>query len=321
MAKRSPAINVPRGESDERTIFAGTGTPLTQAQLHRQLDPIVRAWLTSACAWTGDEFGDYRFLIFWTDPAPGVQVYVQFWSEPNMPLLCEVSSGKAHRPSEAWLADRVQSLTALGFAIGGEAQNFQRWFDVFTPEHVAQIAEIVANVFYTAFDYRGGTAIAAKLTHDGRAESRLTFDGFTADEIMEVFAGNGFAVEEALGENDEPVVPAVIRCRKRAIETVVHLYDLFDDASYGRMELTAEFPLSTSAAAAIPRPEEAPPDAVPVAVASSIHTFTGGVTLDWLIERVQEWDEMLAANKRQARRGGKRAPRRPTGPRASETVH
>ena len=320
MAKRSPVIHVERGKTFERTALAGAAKSLTQPRLHRILDPIVRPWLAAACAWTGDEMGDYRFLVFWTNPAPDVQVYIQFWSEPGEPVLCEVSSGRWNPPADKWLEGRrSQKIASYGFVIGGEAENFQRHFDIRTPADIEHVAKFVAAIFFNAFDYRGETPIEAKLTHDGRAESQLTFEGFTPDEIMKVFAGNGFRVEEAVDDDDEPVVPSVLRCRKRGLTTVVELHDHAEDDTYGRMHLSAEIPLSRAQVSEMRRRDDQPPDAVPIAEVTVMHSFIGGVTLEWLIARIQEWDGGLAEHKQEVR-GMKKGPRRAQRP-PGETVH
>ena len=45
----------------------------------------------------------------------------------------------------------------------------------------------------------------------------------------------------------------------------------------------------------------APAGAEPFASVSVVHPLGGGVTLDWLIERILEWDEVLAEDRRAAR--------------------
>ena len=46
----------------------------------------------------------------------------------------------------------------------------------------------------------------------------------------------------------------------------------------------------------------APEGAEPVARVSVVHACGGGVTVDWLTERIREWDAMLAEHRREMRR-------------------
>jgi hypothetical protein len=51
---------------------------------------------------------------------------------------------------------------------------------------------------------------------------------------------------------------------------------------------------------------------------SVVHAFSGGVTLDWLIARIGEWDAMLREHRRRARKARSSRANIAT---AAETVH
>ena len=126
---------------------------MTRAELARRLTPLLSRWIAAACLWddTG-AIGDRRFLVFSIDPAPEVQVYVQFWSEPGEPVLWEVSSGRWNPPADQWLAgERSRRIEALGFVIGGEAENYQRHVDIRSRAHARRLARAVVDVLVDGF--------------------------------------------------------------------------------------------------------------------------------------------------------------------------
>lgn len=318
-AKRPRTVTIRRNEENQDILFYGSRTPLTRRELHDALEGHVRAWLRAACIWRQLAIGDYRSLLFSFEAAPGVYVYVQFWSEPAEPVRWEVSSGRTYPPTGAWLAgERAQRIEALGFTIGGgKAQDYRRDVDVTTPAEAAAIAREVVTIFYDAFEYRGLQPITVRLLHEGRTELKPTFHAFTPRDVSKVFAGLGFRIEEPHGEDE--VAPPVIRCRKRATTTFVHFWDQVEgDDLYARVRFEADIEL----------PEEerrlhedilgARDDEDPYTTVSVVHAFSGGVTLEWLMARIGEWDAMLREGRRAVRRG---RTRRPTHLPASETIH
>jgi hypothetical protein len=57
----------------------------------------------------------------------------------------------------------------------------------------------------------------------------------------------------------------------------------------------------------------------PVGTIAGVHAFGGGVTIDWLIERITGWDEVLREQQRVARNAARRGHRSRS--RAEATVH
>jgi hypothetical protein len=82
-------------------------------------------------------------VIFSIEVAPETEVYVQFWSEPLEPVLWEVSSGKRSPPADEWLAgERAARIEALGFTVGGDAENYRRTVDITTAADVAAVPSV-----------------------------------------------------------------------------------------------------------------------------------------------------------------------------------
>ncbi len=318
-AKRPRTVTIRRNEENHDILFYGSPAPMTRGALHAALEGHVRAWIRAACIWRELAIGDHRFLSFSIEIAPGVHVFVQFRSEPAEPLRWEVSSGRSHPPTGEWLAgERAARIEALGFAIGGEAQNYQREVEVSTPAEVAALAREVVTILYDAFEYRGTQPIAVRLLHEGRAELKATFAAFTPQDVSKVFAGLGFTVEEPDGE-DQVTAPPVIRCRKRGTETLVYFWDqVAGEHLYARVRFEADMELPEEERQLLKDAAEAPEDGDPYTTVSVVHAFSGGVTLEWLIARIGEWDAMLREGRRAVRKGRSR---RPTTLPAGPTIH
>jgi hypothetical protein len=314
---RPDGLAIARGETLERVLFRGSRTPMDRRELHVALEPIVRAWLDAACTWDNPAIGDYRFVIFSLEVAPDVVVYVQFWSEPFEPVLWEVSSGRPNPPADEWLAgERARRIEAMGFTIGGESENYQKEVAAETAADLAALSKAVVRIFSTAFDYRGTRPISVRLTYEGRSETRPTYDGFSPEDVSKVFAGLRFRVEEpADADSGEPA--AVIRCRKRGLYTLVEFDERVKDENlYRRVRFSADVPLPEEERARLKRAQGAPPEAEATLTLRVVLPFGGGVTLDWLVQRIQEWEAVLMEHRRTARRA-----ERERAPLVRETVH
>ena len=309
MPKKTPAarktvapISISRGETLDRIIFPASRKPMDRRDLHVALEPILRAWIRAAVTWDTLAIGDYRFVVFALDVAPETQLYVQLWSEPFEPVLWEVSSGRWNPPADEWLAgERAARIEAAGFTIGGNAENYHREVLVKTAADIAALAKAVVKIFYSAFDYRGTAPIVAKLVHEGRSETNETFDSMTPEDLAKVFQLLGFRTEE-LAEEDDQDGPTLLRCRKRGRDTVVELLDQVGEENlYGRLRFEAEVELPPDERERLLQDPAAPAGAEPFASVSVVHALSGGVTLDWLMHRIQEWDAVLTEDRRAAR--------------------
>ena len=102
--RETMAVFVPRGMAGDKTILEGNRRWLSRADMHRKIGHRIRTVLAEACSWNGDEPpDDHRFVVFSVDPAEDVNVFIQFWSEPNDVVEWEVSSGEFHEPTAAWM--------------------------------------------------------------------------------------------------------------------------------------------------------------------------------------------------------------------------
>lgn len=110
---------------------------------------------------------------------------MQFWSEPLERVLWEVSSGKWNPPADEWLAgERSQRIEALGFVIGGKAENFHRTIPLDSAGDIAAVAKAVVKIFYEGFDYRGTLPIRAQLVYGGRSVMEATYESFTPTRLQ-----------------------------------------------------------------------------------------------------------------------------------------
>jgi hypothetical protein len=124
---------------------------------------------------------------------------------------------------------------------------------------------------------------------------------------MKVFAILGFRVEEAVDDEGEDP-PPVIRCRKRGAYTLVKFEERVDDDNlFRRLRFSANLELPEEERRRMKDRADAPEGAEPVATVSVVHSFGGGVSLEWLMERIREWDEVLAENRQEVRRAVKAA--------------
>ena len=296
-------VSAERGDVIEGVVYRGSRRTLSRRDVHVALEPIVRAWLRAVCAWDNPNIGDFKFLIFSLEVAPETEVYVQFWSEPFEPVIWEVSSGTWNPPADEWLAgDRARRIEALGFSIGEKAENYNTSVEMRSPAAIAAVARTVAEIFYSGFDYRGRRPIHVKLVHDGRSEVKATYDSFTPEDVGKLFTGLGFHVGQPADTPDDEE-SMVIRCRKGRIDTMVELDNRVDDENLFRsMRFSADIALPTKERQRLKDAPDAPPGAEPYATVSVILPFGGGVTLAWLIERIHEWDRMLAEQRRVTRR-------------------
>jgi hypothetical protein len=305
-------IVVARGETLERVLFEGSRTEMSRRDLHVALEPIVRRWIHAACSWDELAIGDYRFIIFGLDVAPETQLYVQFWSEPAEDVVWEVSSGKWNPPADEWLAgERARRIEALGFAIGGNADNYHRVVPVRNAADVAAIAKAVVRIFYDGFDYRGQAPISVTLAYEGRSEPNLTFESFTPEDVTKVLTTLGFRVEE-LGEredaDDEAPDSVVLRCRRKGTTTLVELgHRVEGENLYQAARLAADVKPTREQLQNLFAENPPPADAEPVLTISTVLAFDGGVTLGWLIQRMADWEIALAEHRRAQRRSTRRA--------------
>lgn len=85
--------------------------------------------------------------------------------------------------------------------------------------------------------------------------------------------------------------------------TIVEFVDQVEDENlYRRLKVSAAFPMTDAEARALgTRPDESADAREPVLSVSVVHAVSGGVTLNCRVERIAEWDALLAAHRRELR--------------------
>ena len=287
----------------EETLFAGGRSTFTREALHRRLDDAVGRWVAATCLWDREfVLGDYRFVVFAIDVAPRTQVYVQLWSEPLEPVLCEVSSGRWNPPADKWLAgDRAAHIEAFGFAIGGQAENFQREFSVKSAADVRRLARVIVDIMYAGFDYRGLAPVEAHICYESRATPRPVLDALTPEDLAKVFAAHGYALRSQTDEEDRPVITLMTR----GVLTTVAFGDRAPDEPLFRTAVVScEVPPSDEEAIEMRQLLErlGPGMQVSRAPREILLQFDGGVTPEWLSRRVALWTAMIVQDQQQRRR-------------------
>jgi hypothetical protein len=278
---------------------------MTRQELHSALDGLVSAWAAAACVWkAGWSLGDYRFVVFSIDVAPKTHVYVQLWSEPLEPVYWEVSSGRWNPPADKWLAgERSDRISAFGFEIGGRAENFQKEVPIQSRAELTSVARTIVDILYAGFDYRGTARLDAQICYRSRATMRQVLSSFTPEDVAKVFARHGYVLVDDNHDEDAPV----LQFRIRGILTTVRFGDMIPDHHlFETAVLTCAFPAMVGGAAlagsSTSTDQAAPDDEVRnVEIGAALH-FTGGVTAEWLSERVAAWTAMIVAYQREIRR-------------------
>jgi hypothetical protein len=246
-------------------------------------------WAT--CRWARGDWtiGDYRFLVFSTNPSKQVNLYVQFWSEPQEPVLWEVSSGRWNPPADKAMAGApTKHVKRLGFEIGGQAKNFQREIWIRRRRDAAQAARVVLDIFYEACGYRGLTPLQGEIGSDSRGEMAPVHHAFTPEDLCKTAARLGWTArlhDHADDDDDDPVVIDLHRGGARA--QIVLSGRVPRQRLYGSAFVDVGDPLpaeEASTRAALQETPELIADA-PVLLGRTLY-FAGGVTADWLLTQV-----------------------------------
>ena len=291
---KAPVLN--RDEEVDATLFPGRKKPMSRVELMRALAPAFANWIKATCLWDDTAaIGDYRFGILAAKVAPRVHVYVQFWSEPGEPVLWEVSSGHWNPPTDKWLAgERSKRIQAMGFEIGGQAENFHREVVVQTAAEATRIARSVVDIFYNGFDYRGLSPIEAHLSYESRGEPALTYDNFSPEDLIKILEACDFRITAMDGDDDAPI----IRAARRGIETTITCVERVDDEHlYRHALLTADVEVPPDIAAAVTDAAAAVIDGAPNVIRlGTTLMFDGGVTVGWVVRRLEDWEAMMQSS-------------------------
>jgi hypothetical protein len=218
---------------------------------------------------------------------------IHFWSEPGAPLLCQVASGRRDEELRRMLRpDSARWAEARGCKIGGAGEDYRCPFPIDTPGDIPAAARFVVDALIAVAGYEGQTRLVAALAHDNRSRFGGVYDSFSETELARAFANHGFRVEWLETQPGELVDPPAFRASKAGTDSFVQMMDpIPGQRLYGSVRFGAEVSMTAEAG---------------MLGLGAIHAFTGGVTADWLMQRVHEWDEGLAEHRRTVKRDRKR---------------
>ena len=285
-------------------LLSASRRPLTLAKLRSGLERKVREILSRTCLWDDDAaVGDHRFCVFSYQPLEGVQVYMQFWSEPGEPVEWEVSSGNWHAPTKPFMrGERSRRLRDAGFRIGGQARNFQREVPAEGENDIRLVARQVVDLLHGALGYRGEQPLHVQAIADTRAPRQPVYAALTQDDFVSILERAGYECER--GEPVKRMAPVLVTSRGLRF-TVVLTSPVKGDDGY-QMAGFGE------------APDELPTVEVPFADGATVTPmhFFGGVTAEWIAFQVG-WRFRDA---RRGRRAGREEAVRVV-PRTAKLVH
>ena len=306
-----------------RTILPARRRPKLYPDLVPRLEPVIAEWIKSAADWPDLGLGRSRVLTFETPLPGGATFFVRFWSEPRTALLCEVPSGIQDEALRAALvATAVPWAEQNKMTVSGKARNFRSLFPIDSAFDIEVAAAFVVETLDEFIRYAGQTPLIATLASADRSGWGNTLDSFTEEEVARVFQTFGFQVTPSPSEPNDGIDEPQFTCRKSGIETVV---TMMDPVPGSRLHKRVRFDMDLPATdrelqRSRERGRTVTADMNMVAV-SGIHAFTGGVTPEWLVERVRDWDNALKEHRRDMRREGKqKRSATPPGP-PPETIH
>jgi hypothetical protein len=298
----------------------------TLDELHACYLPAVAAHIWRACCWPermagGWKLGDYRFVVFSLTPERDTNLYVQFWSEPNEAVLAEVCSGEWSPGSVKYVqAAQRELIASLGYAIGGEASNFQKECHIDGVAAAEDAARETLRILYEAFGFRGQWPLEVHAERGERAEERYVHESLTPEDFEKLLLEIGctpILTEDAGG----PVLLAhrgrlrfTARFARRVPKNNLYRLVLLDTLLPAAGDLTDPVVMAlTSRCPGITVLRSEPREAR----LSMALRLDGGVTAEWLAGAVEEW-AVAVARCRKLLGGGRR---KDAGPERSRQVH
>jgi hypothetical protein len=300
------AMFVPRGMAGDQEILAGNKRRLRRSELQRKAAHRVRAILTETCRWTGHEPpGDYRWVTFSVNPTEGVNVYVQFWSEPNDVVLWEVASGEFNEATAAWMPkDLAARLRPFGLRLPSnrqsnpEPENYARTVKIRSARDLRQLARQTLDILCDVFGYRGLTPINVHLDSGGEAQYEAVYQAATPDILCKLARRAGCSATIA---DDAAPGTSLIRLRRKGVRADVILANDLGNGRYASGFIgTRAVPRSARRVAALAMKKQLPglqPD--DWRVGTTLY-FDGGVTPEWIEKRLRYGLSVIA---RSATRG------------------
>lgn len=236
---------LPRKGAAEAIVHPG-GRALSPARLEARCLGALSRLVETACTWEPPDsgswkVGDFNILVVETEMAPGLPVFLQFWSEPMEPVLCEVSSGWLNKPVRRLISGVGRAaLAARGYTVGGNARNYQREMDVRKAEDARELAREVLAILTEVFGYRGHTPLRAEIQLGERAGRDIVHHSLTSEDVLKLLSGMGFCASLEV-ENGQPCVTVGLES---------HLFHVFPTVKAEGQNLYAALDLVTPIAPA-----------------------------------------------------------------------
>src|SRR5262245_41228972 len=314
-------------EADEVLLEAlSEPIELLETLLDRCL-PSLTAQIWQTCCWPDTQrlatIGDYRFSIVQFEPVPDVALYIQLWSEPGEPALMEVSSG-AWNPRAikyVWRAQR-RSLEECGFTVGGVARNFQKELRISSPEDAETVARDALTIFFDVLGYRGLQPLKMTLERGSRAEQRPVVTSLSPEDFIKIAEHRGYRASLLVAESPSPVVTL-----QRGTFKGLAIFNapISHRNLFGAVRLRADVGAESSQQPPAQPDEEFP--ALRVVVGQGRVTadvslmFDGGVTAEWVGNRLDRWRKAARKYRRLMLRQTKRAGRQEPAAKRPMSVH
>jgi hypothetical protein len=297
-ARRRERIAMDQSEIKVDVLLEPSSEPIGSLEgLHDRCLAGLTARIWETCCWPDapgrSTIGDYRFSIVEFEPAPDVPLYVQLWSEPQEPVLIEVSSGNRNPAAlkYVWRAQR-KLLEQRGFTVGGATRNFQKEAVVDSPESAEALASETLAIFFDIFGYRAEQPLTMTLHLGSRSEQRSVHVSITPEDFVKIAERHGFRASLITGDSDVPIVAL----EKGSFKTVALFGSLIQrDNLFGSLLLrtrvrgSSSLPLPNPANNDVGCPVRFTVDGDGSVLAETSLIFDGGVTTEWIGKTLHRW--------------------------------
>ncbi len=271
-------------------ILRARKRPLSRAGLQARAGEAVTDLIWAVCRWgRGWTLGEYRFVVFSTDPSEDVNLYVQFWSEPQEEVCWEVCSGKWNPPADEVMAgapSEIRRAPWLHDRRRGRELPARRLDS--PPARCGAGGHGGAGHLRRRVGYRGLTSIDGHLVSDSHGEMQRVHGAFTPEDLCKTVARLGWIARLRESRDQENESAAVIDVQRgRACAQLVLSARVPGQRGYQSAFVDVGDPLPADEARTRVAMERTPAflEHAPMRVGRTLY-FAGGVTADWLLTQV-----------------------------------
>lgn len=283
-----------------RVLVSASKEPLEREALIRKAVRPLRVALEATCLWSEDgrdwQIGDFNFLVVEFSAAPGVPLFVQWWSEPLEPVAAEICAGKWTPAARPFITPAVRRrVRALGYVMTPASPNYRKSVQIASAEDAERVAREAIEFFHDAWGWRGTAPLRARIGRDRRSRTEFVHDSLTPEDVAKTFAVLGLPSEVRKGEDGRPFL--LVRGDWPA---VVHLpWQVPDQNLFAALhfETTERSPLPPSPGLAnlindgLLFGKTHVDDDGELAVTMDVRV-DGGVTATWLQRCVEQWGQV-----------------------------